>query len=95
MAKDAPAAESPTANPPDGTDAVSFEVALDRLEKIVDRLERGELELEEALRVFEEGVALTRQCAGQLEGAERRIEVLVREGEQWVSRPFEEPEEEA
>jgi len=77
-------------------DGVPFEVALARLESVVDRLERGELELEESLAVFEEGVALTRHCAGQLEAAERRIEVLVREGGEWLARPFEEevaPEE--
>ncbi|MFV1977816.1 MAG: exodeoxyribonuclease VII small subunit [Myxococcota bacterium] len=49
--------------------------------------------LAEALAAFEDGVNLTRRCAGQLEDAERRIEVLVREGEKWISRPFEESEE--
>ena len=71
----------------------SFEDALQQLESIVDRLEDGDLELEAALAAFEEGVKLTRRCAGQLEDAERRIEVLVREGEKWISRPFAESEE--
>ncbi len=74
-------------------DGSSFETALEQLEAIVDRLEQGELELEDALRAFEAGVALTRRCAQQLSDAERRIEVLVREGESWEARPFEEPEE--
>jgi exodeoxyribonuclease VII small subunit len=69
-----------------------FEEALQRLEAIVDRLEQGDLELEASLAAFEEGVALTRRCAGQLEEAERRVEVLVREGERWIPRPFEEAE---
>jgi exodeoxyribonuclease VII small subunit len=86
---DAPPAES-AAEPEDGP---SFETALEQLEAIVDRLEQGDLELEDALRAFEAGVALTRRCAKQLTDAERRIEVLVREGESWVARPFEEPEE--
>jgi exodeoxyribonuclease VII small subunit len=68
---------------------LSFEEALERLEAVVDRLERGDLELEAALTAFESGVALARRCAGQLDDAERRIEVLVREGEKWVARPFE------
>jgi exodeoxyribonuclease VII small subunit len=68
---------------------LAFEVALERLESIVDRLERGDLELEGALAAFEEGVALTRHCADQLEQAERRIDVLVREGARWTGRPFE------
>ena len=72
---------------------MTFEEALQRLEAIVDRLEEGDLELEAALAAFEEGVKLTRRCAGQLEDAERRIEVLVREGEKWVARPFAAAEE--
>jgi exodeoxyribonuclease VII small subunit len=72
-----------------GSDGLSFEAALARLESIVARLEGGDLELEAALASFEEGVALSRRCAEQLERAERRIEVLMRDGEQWVARPFE------
>jgi exodeoxyribonuclease VII small subunit len=71
----------------------SFEASLDGLEAIVDRLEAGDLPLEEALAAFEAGVALTRRCAEQLGAAERRIEVLVKEGANWVERPFEEPED--
>jgi exodeoxyribonuclease VII small subunit len=55
----------------------SFEGALERLEAIVDRLEAGELPLEQALAAFEEGVSLSRRCAGELETAERRIEIRV------------------
>ena len=71
----------------------SFESSLGKLESIVDRLEGGDLPLEAALAVFEEGVALTRRCAEQLRAAERRIELLVREGASWGARPFEEPGE--
>ncbi len=59
----------------------------------MDRLEEGDLELETALADFEEGVKLTRRCASQLGDAERRVEVLVREGEKWVTRPCTESEE--
>jgi exodeoxyribonuclease VII small subunit len=82
-----------SAGSPEGLEQLGFEAALERLETIVDLLEQGDLELEQALATFEEGVALTRRCAGQLEDAERRIEVLVREGEKWIARPFEENEE--
>ena len=78
----------------EGAQAPTFEEALRRLEAIVDRLEEGDLELETALAEFEEGVKLTRRCAGQLEDAERRIDVLVREGEKWIARPFEAAPEE-
>ncbi|MCH2170027.1 exodeoxyribonuclease VII small subunit [Myxococcota bacterium] len=99
MAKRKSTAESENgrANPDkvDTEEATSFEEGLVRLEAIVDRLERGELDLEAALGAFEEGVALTRRCAGQLDDAERRIEVLMEQGGEWLVRPHEDDEEEA
>lgn len=71
-------------------EALSFEAALERLEGLVDRLEDGDLELEESLGVFERGVALSKQCASKLESAERKVEQLVREGGEWLTRPFDE-----
>jgi exodeoxyribonuclease VII small subunit len=65
-----------------------FEAALTRLEGLVDRLEEGDLDLAEALSNFEEGVQLTKHCAAQLEAAERRIEILTRDGGDWATRPF-------
>jgi len=65
-----------------------FEAALEKLEQVVDRLEQGDLELEESLAAFEDGVRLSRRCASQLEDAEQRIEVLMREGGKWLARPF-------
>ena len=89
-----PVAGSDEAGPDGESDASqeegSFESSLEKLESIVDRLEAGDLPLETALAVFEEGVALTRRCAEQLGAAERRIELLVREGANWGARPFEE-----
>jgi exodeoxyribonuclease VII small subunit len=76
-----------------GPEAPNFESSLEKLETIVDRLEAGDLPLEGALKAFEQGVGLMRRCAEQLETAERRIEVLVREGESWVTRPFDATEE--
>ena len=80
--------DSGPAGPAEGA-PVAFEAALERLETVVDRLESGDLELESALASFEEGVRLTKQCAEQLDAAERRIEVLMKEGDAWVARPFE------
>ena len=54
-------------------EALGFEAALERLEGLVDRLEDGDLELEESLGVFEQGVALSKQCAAKLESAERKV----------------------
>jgi len=80
------------ADPP-GSDAaspasLSFESALERLEAIVDRLEGGDLVLEDALASFEEGVRLSRQLSEQLSSAERRVEQLLKEGGQLLVKPF-------
>ncbi len=58
---------------------IKFEDALQRLEQIVDQLETGKLSLEESLKVYEEGVGLARRCAGYLDAAEKRIELLTRD----------------
>ncbi|HQZ83602.1 MAG TPA: exodeoxyribonuclease VII small subunit [Pyrinomonadaceae bacterium] len=57
---------------------LSFEDSLSALEKIVAKLENGELKLDESLALFEEGIALSRSCRGRLDAAERRIEMLSR-----------------
>jgi exodeoxyribonuclease VII small subunit len=56
-----------------------FEQALEALEKIVERLEKGELTLEESLKLYEEGIRLSRLCHGKLEEAEGKIEVLLKD----------------
>lgn len=58
-----------------------FEGALARLEKIVGDLEEGDLSLEEALKLFEEGVQVSRYCARVLKEAERKVEILTRNEE--------------
>ncbi len=78
----------PVDSTPGASGELAFEAALERLEDLVRRLETGDLELEEALATFEEGVTLTRQCAARLEDAERRIEQLVEDGGEWLKRAF-------
>lgn len=56
----------------------SFEAAIKRLEEIVRTMERGELPLEESLKLFEEGTALVRGCAKQLDEAEMKIVKLMK-----------------
>lgn len=58
----------------------SFEEQLTALESVVERLERGELSLDESVRLFEEGVKLSDACKKELEAAEGRIQVLVGQG---------------
>jgi exodeoxyribonuclease VII small subunit len=61
-----------------GADAApSFEASLTRLAEIVERLEGGELPLEESLSLFEEGVKLARAAQARLDGAEKRVEELL------------------
>lgn len=62
---------------PTESEAPSFETAMKRLGEIVSALEGGELPLEESLRLFEEGVKLSRQAQGRLDSVERRIEELL------------------
>lgn len=57
----------------------NFETSLTTLEQIVGQLESGELPLERSLELFEEGVALARRCQSQLQAAERKVELLLRE----------------
>lgn len=59
--------------------APSFEAALKQLEEIVQRLERGELPLEESLKLYEEGIRLSRLCHAKLEEAEGKIELLMKD----------------
>ena len=56
-----------------------FEQALARLETIVTELERGELPLDESLKIFEEGIKLSKTCLKVLDDAERKVEILVRD----------------
>ena len=69
-----------------------FEDALARLEEIVKELESGDLPLEQSLKMFEEGVKLSRICHKRLEDAERRVEILLKDkAGTIVAQPF--PEE--
>jgi len=56
---------------------VTFEASLERLHAIVERLEGGDLDLEESLRLFEEGVRLSRTSQARLNAAEKRVEELL------------------
>ena len=59
--------------------AIKFENALSRLETIVTELEAGELSLDDSLRIFEEGVKLSKTCLKMLDDAERKVEILVQD----------------
>ena len=59
----------------------TFEASLNQLETIVKQLEAGDLSLEDSLKLFEKGVALSRECRERLTEAERRIEILMKDSD--------------
>jgi exodeoxyribonuclease VII small subunit len=77
-----------------GMKVKSFEEALRELEGIVNRLEQGDLPLEEALQFFEEGVKLSRYCHTKLDEAQKRVEILLKgENGKMTAQPFEPTED--
>jgi exodeoxyribonuclease VII small subunit len=80
---------------PEGTKKPSFEQSLARLEEIVRRLDSANLPLDEAMKLFEEGMQLSRDCQKQLEQAEARVEILLKKaGNEMTAQPFEPGHEE-
>ena len=71
----------------------NFEDALKRLEQVLESLEHGNLNLEESVRAFEEGVKLVRFCHDKLDEVERRVELLLKdEAGRFLTKPFPEDE---
>ncbi|GMG88063.1 exodeoxyribonuclease VII small subunit [Biformimicrobium ophioploci] len=77
-----------------GKKALSFEDSLAQLEQLVERLESGELPLEEALVDFEKGVKLTRECQQKLQAAEQKVKILLERNGEISEQPFEDPDSE-
>jgi exodeoxyribonuclease VII small subunit len=75
---------------PKKSDKPDFEHSLARLEEIVRKLESANLPLDEAMKLFEEGMELSRDCQQQLEQAEARVEILLKKaGGELAAQPFE------
>lgn len=68
--------------------AVDFEQSLGALQTLVERLESGDLSLEESLNAFEQGVALTRECQQALTQAEQKVSQLLEQDGQLTTAPF-------
>ena len=66
-----------------------FEDSLQRLEQIVDELEKGNVPLEQALKLFEEGVKLSASCRQELEAAEGKVEILLKQNGKLQPAAFE------
>lgn len=66
-----------------------FEECIERLEKIVHELEKGEVPLEQSLTLFEEGMQLSASCRKELEEAEGKVEILLKQNGKIHPEPFE------
>ncbi|MFC4777470.1 exodeoxyribonuclease VII small subunit [Paenibacillus sp. GCM10023252] len=69
-------------------DELSFEEAMEKLETIVSRLENGDVPLETAIELFQEGMKLSNLCGGKLELVERKIEMLIESDQGFHKKPF-------
>jgi exodeoxyribonuclease VII small subunit len=69
-----------------------FEDHLQRLEKIVDELEKGNVPLEQALKLFEEGMQLSTSCRKELEEAEGKVEILLKQNGKLEAAAYESAE---
>ncbi|QGQ97099.1 exodeoxyribonuclease VII small subunit [Paenibacillus psychroresistens] len=67
---------------------LSFEEAMDQLEQLVGKLENGDVPLEKAIDLFQEGMKLSHLCSQKLEQVERKIEILVEENGALNKKPF-------
>jgi len=80
----------PVPKKPEANKKPDFERSLARLEEVVRKLESPQLSLDEAMRLFEEGVGLSRECQKQLEEAEGRVEILLKKADgKLTAEPFE------
>ncbi|MDW3096348.1 MAG: exodeoxyribonuclease VII small subunit [Gammaproteobacteria bacterium] len=66
------------------TPKIDFEKSLAKLEQVVEKLESGDQSLDESLKLFEEGISLTRGCQNALKQAEEKITFLSQENEEWL-----------
>lgn len=66
-----------------------FEKSLKKLEQLVERMEDGELSLEDSLKTFEEGIKLTRECQQALSQAEQKVKLLMEENGEITEADFE------
>ncbi|MDF3937031.1 exodeoxyribonuclease VII small subunit [Pseudomonas citronellolis] len=69
--------------------AVDFEQSLTDLQSLVERLESGELSLEDSLGAFEQGIRLTRECQAALSQAEQKVQILLERDGELNEAPFE------
>lgn len=67
---------------------INFEEAMDLLEEIVQQLESGDVPLEKAIELFQDGMKMAHLCSSKLELVEKKIEILIEENGALVKKPF-------
>lgn len=67
---------------------ITFEEAIERLEVIVSQLENGDVPLEKAIDLFQEGMKMSQLCGAKLEQVEKKIEVLIESESGFIKKPF-------
>ena len=72
--------------------SVDFENALKELEALVEKMEQGDIRLEDSLKHFERGIELTRQCQQALRDAEQKVQILLEKDNQAEIKPFSDEE---
>lgn len=70
------------------TEPFDFEKSLHKLNELVEKMERGDLALEAALKHFEEGIGLIRECQTALTNAEQKVKILTKENDTATLQPF-------
>jgi len=76
-----------------GSKELPFEEAMKQLEAVATKLEKGDLSLDESVATFEEGMKLSKQCNKLLESAEKRITILLKDGDKIKEENFIQEEE--
>ena len=79
----------PKKDTPDASPVARFEHSLDELEQLVEKMEQGEMSLEDSLAAYERGVGLYRRCQSALEQAELRVRLVTDPAQPEKSEPFE------
>jgi len=69
---------------------LKFETALERLQEIVNKLETGEIDLDESIKLFEEGISLVKFCSNKLDEVKHKVEILIKKEGEIIKTPFEE-----
>jgi len=73
---------------PETDSIIDFESSLQQLEEIVNKMEQGQLSLEQSLDAFEKGVQLTRECQSTLKNAEQRVSTLIKKEDEYALATF-------